>query len=130
MMVRGPLRSRETAAWANVLRRALGVLWLADGLVKISIRFGGRAADQAYEQIMTAMTSVPGLHRFLAWERACSWLVRSLVGDPRRSSSAWAGGCSPARRAAGTLAASAGWVLVVWVAAEDLGGPFGGGRRS
>src|SRR6266446_4089242 len=62
------LRTGGPAGAANALRRALGVLWLADALVKILIPFGGRAADQAYEQIMMAETGPPGLHRLLAWE--------------------------------------------------------------
>ncbi len=62
------LRTGGGAAVASALRRALGVLWLADALVKILIPFGDRAADQWYEQIMTAETGPPGLHHFLAWE--------------------------------------------------------------
>jgi len=62
------LRTGGAAAVATALRRALGVLWLADAVVKILIPFGDRAADQWYEQIMTAETGPPGLHYFLAWE--------------------------------------------------------------
>src|SRR5258707_10894947 len=62
------LRTGGAAAVATALRRALGVLWLADALVKILIPFGDRAADQACEQIMTAMTSPPGMQRLLARE--------------------------------------------------------------
>ena len=62
------LRAGGAAAAANILRRALGALWLADALVKILIPFADRAGEQWYEQIMTAETGPPGLHYFLAWE--------------------------------------------------------------
>src|SRR5712691_12914753 len=56
------------AATASLLWRALGVLWLADALVKLSLPFGGRPGAQWYEQIMTAEGGPPGFHRILAWE--------------------------------------------------------------
>ena len=43
-------------ARADLLRRGLGVLWLADALVEILMPSGDRAVDQAYEQVMTAET--------------------------------------------------------------------------
>src|SRR6266481_6200718 len=55
-------------AAADVLRRALGVLWIADALVKLALPFGDRAGEQSYEQIMTAESAPPGFHHILAWE--------------------------------------------------------------
>ncbi len=113
-------------ARADALRRVLGVLWLADALVKILIPFGDRASDQAYEQIMTAETGPPGLHYFLAWETRLFlahpllwWLpaaVELCIG-------AWLAARPGSRRA---LAVSIVWALVVWVAGEGAGGLFGG----
>lgn len=116
------LRTGGPAGAANALRRALGVLWLADALVKILIPFGGRAADQAYEQIMMAETGPPGMHRFLAWETNLFaahpfwWWLPAAV---ELCTGGWLV-TRPASRPA--LAASAGWALVVWVAGEGLGG--------
>ncbi len=120
------LRTGGAAAVATALRRALGVLWLADAVVKILIPFGDRAADQWYEQIMTAETGPPGLHYFLAWETNLFvahpflwWLpaaVELCIG-------AWLVARPASRRA---LAVSAAWALVVWVAGEGMGGLFGG----
>ncbi len=93
------LRSGGTAA-ANALRRALGVLWLADALVKILIPFGGRAADQAYEQIMSAMSGPPGLHRLLARETnvfAAHPFLWWLPGSSGWRARGWAA-CSEGRR--------------------------------
>jgi hypothetical protein len=120
------LRTGGAAAWADGLRRALGVLWLADGLVKILIPFGGRAADQAYAQIMTAETSVPGLHQFLAWQTRLILAHPFLWWGPAAVELCLGGWllARPASRRA--LAASAGWALVVWAAGEGLGGLFGG----
>jgi len=118
------LRQGEAAAAANTLRRALGVLWLADALVKILIPFGDRAADQWYEQIMASETGPPGLHYFLAWE------ANLFVGHPfvwwlpagiELGIGAWLVTRPASRRA---LAVSAAWALVVWVAGEGAGGLF------
>jgi hypothetical protein len=51
---------------ADALRRALGVLWLADALVKILLPFAGRPGEQSYEQIMTAEAGPLGMHHILA----------------------------------------------------------------
>jgi hypothetical protein len=110
------------AAVANALRRALGVLWLADALVKILIPFGGRAADQAYEQIMTAMTGPPGLHRLLAWETslfAAHPFLWWLPAGVELGIGVWLVTRAGSRRA---LATSAAWAVVVWVAGEGMGG--------
>src|SRR5260370_38603793 len=53
---------------ADALRRALGVLWIADALVKLALPFGERPGEQSYEQIMTAESGPPGFHHILAWE--------------------------------------------------------------
>lgn len=116
------LRTGGAAAWANLLRRALGVLWLADALVKILIPFGGRAGDQWYEQIMMAETGPPGMHRVLARETNLFahhpflwWLpagIELCIG-------AWLVARPASRRA---LAASALWAVAVWVAGEGLAG--------
>src|SRR6266487_3031004 len=120
------LRTGGPATAANILRRALGVLWLADALVKILIPFGDRAAGQWYEQIMTAETGPPGLHYLLAWETNLFaahpfwwWLpagVELCIGG-------WLVTRPASRRA---LAVSAAWAVIVWVAAEGMGGLFGG----
>jgi hypothetical protein len=122
-MVRLPsLGSGGAVAAGNALRRVLGVLWLADALVKVLIPFGGRAADQAYEQIMTAETGPTGMHRVLAWEtnlfatRPFLWWLPAAV---ELGIGVWLITRPASRRA---LAASACWALVVWVAGEGLGG--------
>ena len=85
------------------------------------IPFGGRAADQAYEQIMMAETGPPGLHRFLAWEtnlfaaRPFWWWLPAAV---ELCIGGWLVTRPASRRA---LAASAAWALVVWVAGEGMG---------
>ncbi len=116
------LRTGGGAAVASALRRALGVLWLADALVKILIPFGDRAADQWYEQIMTAETGPPGLHHFLAWEASLFadhpflwWLPAGV----ELGIGLWLVTRPGSRRA---LAVSAAWALVVWVAGEGAGG--------
>src|ERR1035437_1580692 len=116
------LRSGGAAAVANTLRRALGALWLADALVKILIPFGGRAADQAYEQLMMAMTGPPGMHRLLAWEPnlfAAHPLLWWLPAAVELCIGLWLVTRAPSRPA---LAAAACWALVVWVVGEGLGG--------
>ncbi len=60
-----PFRGGAPAV-ADVLRRVLGVLWLADALVKILLPFGDRPGEESYEQIMTAEACPPGLHHVLA----------------------------------------------------------------
>jgi hypothetical protein len=120
------LRTGGAAAAANALRRALGVLWLADALVKILIPFGDRAADQWYEQIMTAETGPPGLHYFLAWETntfAAHPFLWWLPAGAELCIGVWLVTRPSSRRA---LAVSAAWALVVWTAGEGLGGLFGG----
>ncbi len=116
------LGSGGMAAAGNALRRVLGVLWLADALVKISIPFGGRAADQAYAQIMVAETGPPGMHRLLAWETnlfAAHPFLWWLPAAAELGIGVWLVTRPASRRA---LAASACWALVVWVAGEGLGG--------
>lgn len=116
------LRTGGPAGAAGALRRALGVLWLADALVKILIPFGGRAADQAYEQIMMAETGPPGLHHFLAWETnlfAAHPFLWWLPAAVELCIGGWLVTRPASRRA---LAASVGWALAVWVAGEGLGG--------
>jgi len=120
------LRTGGGAAVASALRRALGVLWLADALVKILIPFGDRAADHWYEQIMTAETGPPGLHHFLAWEASLFadhpflwWLPAGV----ELGIGLWLVTRPGSRRA---LAVSAAWALVVWVAGEGAGGLLGG----
>ncbi len=114
------------AARANVLRRALGALWLADAAVKILIPFGDRASDQWYEQIMTSETGPPGVRYFLAWEtnlfaaHPFLWLVPAGI---ELGIGAWLVSRPGSRRA---LAVSAAWALLVWVAGEGVGGLFGG----
>src|SRR5216683_2232211 len=65
-MGRFTLRGGPVAA--GVLVRALGVLWIADALVKLALPFGDRPGEQSYEQIMTAESAPPGFHRIFAWE--------------------------------------------------------------
>jgi hypothetical protein len=119
--------SGGAATAANALRRALGVLWLADALVKILIPFGDRAAGQAYEQIMMAMTSPLGLQQLIARETnlfAAHPFLWWLPAGVELCIGAWLVARPASRRA---LAASAAWALVVWVAGEGLGGLWGGG---
>jgi hypothetical protein len=120
-----PFRAGAHAA-ADALRRALGVLWLADALVKILLPFGDRPGEQSYEQVMAAETGPPGLHHVLAQEASTFaahpflwWLpaaVELRIG-------AWLVARPASRRA---LAASAGWALVVWVA-DGAACPVGAG---
>jgi hypothetical protein len=120
-----PFRHGAPAA-ADALRRALGVLWLADALVKILLPFGDRPREQSYEQTMAAEIGPPGLHHLLAWEASTFlahpflwWLpaaVELCVG-------AWLV-ARPASRPA--LAVSAGWAVIVWAAGEGMGGLFSG----
>ncbi len=120
------LRTGGPAAAANALRRALGVLWLADALVKILIPFGDRAAGQWYEQIMTAETGPPGLHHFLAWETnlfAARPFLWWLPAGVELCIGLWLVARPASRRA---LAVSAAWALVVWAAGQGMGGLFGG----
>src|SRR5450759_4321732 len=124
-MVRLPsLSSGGAAAVANALRRVLGMLWLADALVKVLIPFGGRAADQSYEQVMMAESGPPGLHRLLAGETSLFlahpflWWLPAAV---ELGIGVWLVTRPASRRA---LAASAVWALVVWVAGEGMGGLF------
>jgi hypothetical protein len=118
------LSSGGPAAVANALRRVLGVLWLADALVKVLIPVGGRAADQSYEQIMMAETGPPGLHRLLAWETSLFlahpflWWLAAAV---ELGIGLWLVTRPASRRA---LAVSAVWAVVVWVAGEGMGGLF------
>ena len=113
-------------ARANVLRRVLGALWLADAAVKILIPFGDRASDQWYEQVMTSETGPPGVRYFLAWEtnlfasHPFLWWVPAGI---ELGIGAWLVSRPASRRA---LAVSAAWALVVWVAGEGMGGLFGG----
>src|SRR6266478_6864438 len=79
------------AATASLLWRALGVLWMADALVKLSLPFGDRPGAQWYEQIMTAEGGPPGFHRILAWETQAFadhpllwWLPAAAVDGRRR----------------------------------------------
>jgi len=114
------------AAVTNALRRVLGVLWLADALVKILIPFGDRPGEQAYEQIMTAETGPPGFHHLLAWEtrfflaHPLLWWLPAAV---ELSIGVWLVTRPASRRA---VAASGAWALVVWAAGEGLGGLTGG----
>jgi hypothetical protein len=120
------LSSGGAAARATALRRALGVLWLADAAVKIVIPFGDRAADQAYEQIMMTMLSPLGLQRPLAKETnlfAAHPFLWWLPAAAELGIGVWLVTRPASRRA---LAASAAWALVVWVAGEGLGGLWGG----
>lgn len=112
---------------ANVLRRALGVLWTADALVKLALPLGDRPGEQSYEQIMTAEAGPPGFHHILAWETRVFvshpflwWLPAAL--EPGIGS--WLVLRPASRRG---LAISAGWALVVWAAGEGLGGLAAGG---
>jgi hypothetical protein len=120
------LSSGGTAAVANALRRVLGMLWLADAVVKVLIPFGGRAADQAYGQIMMAETGPPGMHRLLARETnlfSAHPFLWWLPAAAELGIGVWLVTRPASRRA---LAVSACWALVVWVAGEGMGGLFGG----
>src|SRR5712692_949858 len=106
-------RTGGAAAAANTLRRALGVLWLADALVKILIPFGDRAADQWYEQIMMAETGPPGLQHLLAWETnlfAAHPFLWWLPAGVELCIGLWLVTRPASRRA---LAVTAAWALVV-----------------
>jgi len=114
--------SLGAGAVASMLRRALGVLWLADALVKLSLPFGDRPGDQWYEQIMTAEGGPPGFHRILAWETqvfADHPLLWWLPAAAELGIGAWLVIRPGSRRA---LAVSAGWAVVVWLAGEGMGG--------
>ncbi len=107
---------------ATVLRRALGVLWVADALVKVSLPFGDRPGDQWYEQIMTAESGPPGFHRILAWQTstfADHPLLWWLPAAVELGIGGWLALRPGSRRA---LAASIGWAVIVWLAGEGLGG--------
>lgn len=109
-------------AAASLLRRALGVLWLADALVKLSLPFGDRPGDQWYEQIMTAEGGPPGFHRILAWETqvfANHPLLWWLPAAAELGIGGWLVIRPGSRRA---LAVSAGWAVIVWLAGEGMGG--------
>src|SRR5712691_808623 len=95
-----PFRGGAPAV-ADVLRRALGVLWLADALVKILLPFGDRPGEESYEQIMTAEAGPPGLHHVLACEANTFAAHPSCGGCPRSSSCASARGWWPGPPAAG-----------------------------
>ena len=114
--------SLGAGAAASMLRRALGVLWLADALVKLSLPFGDRPGDQWYEQIMTAEGGPPGFHRILAWETqafADHPLLWWLPAAVELGIGGWLAIRPDSRRA---LAVSAGWAVVVWLAGEGMGG--------
>jgi hypothetical protein len=120
------LGSGSAPAAASALRRALGALWLADALVKILIPFGDRAADQWYEQIMTAETGPPGMHRFLALEAnlfAAHPFLWWLPAGVELCIGVWLVARPASRRA---LSVSVGWALVVWMAGEGAGGLLSG----
>lgn len=114
-------------AAANAARRVLGVLWIADALVKLALPFGDRPGEQSYEQIMTAESAPPGFHQIFAWEtnvfqaHPLLWWLPAAV---ELSVGAWLVLRPASRRA---LAASAGWALVVWAAGEGFGGLAAGG---
>jgi len=120
-----PFRGGAPAA-ADVLRRALGVLWLADALVKILLPFGVRPGEHSYEQIMTAETGPPGLHHVLAWE-ANTFLAHPflwwLPAAVELCIGVWLVARPGSRRA---LAGSAGWAVLVWAVGEGVGGLFSG----
>jgi len=123
----GRFRPGGGPAAADVLGRALGVLWIADELVKLSLPFGDRPGEQSYEQIMTAESGPPGLHHILAWEAnlfASHPFLWWLPAAAELGIGAWLVLRPASRRA---LAASAGWALVVWAAGEGLGGLAAGG---
>jgi hypothetical protein len=112
---------------ANALRRALGVLWIADALVKLALPFGDRPGEQSYEQVMTAESAPPGFHRIFAWE-ANLFLGHPFLWWLPAALELGIGGwlvLRPASRRA--LAASAGWALVVWAVGEGFGGLASGG---
>ena len=112
---------------ASALTRALGVLWIADALVKLALPFGDRPGEQSYEQIMTAESAPPGFHQIFAWEtnvfvsHPFLWWLPAAV---ELGIGAWLLLRPASRRA---LAASAGWALVVWAAGEGFGGLASGG---
>ncbi len=121
-----PSRFGGVAAAANGLRRALGVLWLADGLVKLSLPFGDRPGEQAYEQIMTAESGPPGFHRLLATE-AHAFIDHPLVwwlpAAVELGIGVWLITQPSSRRA---VAASGAWAAIVWLVAEGAGGLLSG----
>jgi len=99
-----------------VLRRLLGVLRLADALVKLSLPFGGRPGDQWYEQVMTAEAGPPGLHHALAWETRVFGAHPFLWWLPAVAElyiGVWLAVRPASRRA---LSVSIAWALVVWAA--------------
>ena len=114
-------------AAANLLRRALGVLWIADALVKLALPFGDQPGEQSYEQVMTAESAPPGFHRIFAWE------TNVFLGHPflwwlPAAVELGAGGWLVLRPASHrALAASASWALAVWAVGEGFGGPASGG---
>jgi hypothetical protein len=111
-----------SAAAASMLRRALGVLWLADALVKVSLPFGGRPGDQWYAQIMMTENGPPGFHRVLAWETqafANHPLLWWLPAAVELGIGGWLVIRPDSRRA---LAVSIGWAVIVWLAGEGMGG--------
>src|SRR5260370_20659987 len=99
---------------ADALRRALGVLWIADALVKLALPFGGRPGEQSYQQIMTAESGPPGFHHILAWETSMFlahpflWWLPAAV---ELGIGIWLA-ARPARRPARALAA--GWRRGPW----------------
>ncbi len=110
------------AATASLLWRALGVLWMADALVKLSLPFGDRPGAQWYEQIMTTEGGPPGFHRILAWETqafADHPLLWWLPAAVELGIGGWLVIRPGSRRA---LAVSAGWAVIVWLAGEGMGG--------
>jgi hypothetical protein len=107
---------------ASMLRRALGVLWLADVLVKLSLPFGDRPHDQWYDQVMTAEAGPLGLHQALAWEAgvfADHPLLWWLPAAVELGIGGWLVIRPGSRRA---LAVSIGWAVIVWLAGEGMGG--------
>jgi hypothetical protein len=115
-------RAGGAAGAANLLRRALGVLWIADALVKLSLPFGGRPGEQSYEQIMAAEAGPPGLHHVLAWEANIFVAHPFLWWLPAAAElgiGAWLVTRPASRRALGI---SAAWAVVVWGAGEGMAG--------
>jgi len=105
-----------------MLRRLLGVLWLADALVKLSLPFGDRPGDQWYEQVMTAEAGPPGLHHALAWEARVFVTHPFLWWLPAAAElgiGVWLVARPASRRA---LSVSIAWAVVVWLAGEGMGG--------
>jgi hypothetical protein len=115
------------APTADALRRALGALWIADALVKLTLPFGDRPGEQSYEQIMTAESAPAALERFFVWEthvfvsHPFLWL---LPVGAELAVGTWLVLRPGSRRA---LAVSAGWALLVWAVGEALGGLASGG---